>query len=276
MYKKIEPNNKIFNSPDFQKDKYKFNIILKNLPSPELELYSDEENYIICRGSKKWPTWIWTKDGFSVSIIDEIEELIKLYLTDNEKDKFTCKKELYDMLVKRNFININIEDYFEMGFLICNKTVRPKKCDGILSKPNLDDRDTLEKYWYDDCMEMNGIDAITSEQAKEDVDGFIQDENFYVLRNSQNKIVCMASYSVVGNQAKLSHAYTPIEERKKGYAANLIYLMTNEILSKGLIPLLYTDYNYAPSNKAYINAGYEDTGILINFSCSRSKKKVIL
>lgn len=83
----------------------------------------------------------------------------------------------------------------------------------------------------------------------------------------------MASYSLTENQAKISHVYTPIEERKKGYAANLIYLMTNDILSKGYVPLLYTDYNYIPSNKAYINAGYEDTGILINFSCSKQKIK---
>ena len=52
MYKRIDGNNVIFNDSEFQKDKYKFNIIFKNLSSPELELYSDEENYIICRGSK--------------------------------------------------------------------------------------------------------------------------------------------------------------------------------------------------------------------------------
>ena len=45
--------------------------------------------------------------------------------------------------------------------------------------------------------------------------------------------------------------------------------MTNDLLSRNLVPLLYTDYNYIPSNKAYTNAGYEDTGILINFSCSK-------
>ncbi len=36
--------------------------------------------------------------------------------------------------------------------------------------------------------------------------------------------------------------------------------------------MLYTDYNYPASNKAYINAGYEDKGILVNFSCSRDNK----
>lgn len=271
MYKVIEPDNKIFQSNEFQKDKYKFNLILQNLPSPDLELYSDEENYIICRGSKKWPTWIWTKDNFDKATITEIEELIIKYLTDNERDKFTCKKELYDMLVERDFYNLNKEDYFEMGFLICHKTIKPKSCDGVLSKPTEEDRNTLEKYWHDDSMEMNGVDPITMEQAKQDVDKFLKDDYFYLLRNPQNKIVCMANYSITDNQAKISHVYTPMEERKKAYAANLIYFMTNDLLSKGLIPLLYTDYNYIPSNKAYINAGYEDTGILINFSCSKEK-----
>lgn len=273
MIKAIKSDNKIFESQDFQNDKYKFNLILKNLPSLELELYSDEENYIVCRGSKKWPTWIWTKDNFDISIISEIEELIRMYLTDNEKDKFTCKKELYDILVERDFANLNKDDYFEMGFLICHRTIKPKECDGILSKPTEEDRQVLEKYWYDDSIEMNGTDPITIEQAKQDVDEFLKDDSFYILRNPQNKIVCMANYSVTGNQAKLSHVYTPVEERKKGYAANLIYLMTNDLLEKGLVPLLYTDYNYIPSNRAYINAGYEDSGILINFSCSREKKK---
>ena len=275
MYKRINSNNAIFNDSEFQKDKYKFNIIFKNLSSPELELYSDEENYIICRGSKKWPTWIWTKDNFDKTKISEIEELIKMYLTDNEKDKFTCKKELYDLLVQRGFSNLNKDDYFEMGFLICHQTKKPKECDGILYKPTEEDRSVLEQYWYDDNIEMNGVDPITIEQAKTDVDEFLKDDKFYVLRNPQNKIVCMVSYGVTGNQAKLSHVYTPIEERKKGYAANLIYLVTNVLLEKGLVPLLYTDYNYIPSNRAYINAGYEDTGILINFSCSKEKKKVL-
>lgn len=273
MLKKINPENKIFKSKEFQNDKYKFYIILKNLSSTELELYSDEENYLICRGSKQWPTWIWTKENFDKSKINEIENAIEMYLTDNEKDKFTCKKELYDLLLSRNFKYLNREDYFEMGFLICYKTKKSKLCDGILSKPTEEDRKTLEKYWYDDNMEMNGIDPITMEQAKKDVDEFLKSNNFFVLRNQENKIVCMANYRIIENQAKLGHVYTPLEERKKGYAANLIYLITNELLDEGLVPLLYTDYNYIPSNKAYINAGYEDTGMLINFSCSKIKKE---
>lgn len=38
MIKKIDSNNKIFQSDEFQKEKYKFFIILQNLKSENLEL----------------------------------------------------------------------------------------------------------------------------------------------------------------------------------------------------------------------------------------------
>lgn len=267
--KEIDKNNKIFKSEEFEKDKYKFYIILKNLTSDQLELYSDERNYIICRGRKDLPTWIWTKDNFDINVIGEIEDLIKRYLTDADKNKFTCKKELYDLLKQRNFENLNQNDYFEMGFLRCYNTKIPKECDGIFDIPTIADKDVLTNYWFNDTHEMKGADKITIQQAQKDIEEFLNSGRFFVLRNKDGKIVSMAHYNVVENQAKIGHVYTPEEERKKGYAANLIYQITNNLLSKDLIPLLYTDYNYIPSNRAYINAGYEDEGILINFSCSK-------
>ena len=127
MIKKIKPDNKIFNSKDFQKDKYKFFLILQNLDSKSLELYSDEENYILCRGSIKWPTWIWTKDNIDVSLLAEIEEAIELYRLDVDT-RFTCKKELYDLLKNNNYESLG-DYYFEMGYLVCEKTIKPKQCE---------------------------------------------------------------------------------------------------------------------------------------------------
>ncbi len=266
--KKIDKDNNIFLSEAFQNDKYKFYIILKNLSSENLELYSDEKNYIVCRGRKDLPIWIWTKDNFDKNIVKEIELILNDMLIDGIT-KMTCKKELYDLLVQNEYDKLNIEDYFEMGFLICKRTKKPKNCDGMLDIPTIKDLDTLTKYFFDSHQEMEGVDTITMEDAKIKATEYIESGKFYVLRNKDDKIVSMAGYNTVENQAKINAVYTPKEERRKGYAANLIYLMTNDILSKGLVPLLYTDYNYIPSNKAYINAGYEDTGILINFSCTK-------
>lgn len=271
--KLIYPDNKIFSSDEFQKDKYKFYLISLNLKNESVMLYSDEENYVICRGAEGLPTWIWTKDGFNVSKIEEIKNAMNLYLTDADKDKFTCKKELYDLLASTGYDKLNTDDYFEMGTLFCRKTKQPRQCDGYITIPTLNEKTTLVKYWYDDSMEMNGVSPISMEQAEEDVQRMIDSNKFFIWKNNNDKIVCMVNYSIVDGQAKLSHVYTPVEERGKGYAANLIYTVTKNLLEQGLVPLLYTDYNYIPSNKAYINAGYEDTGILINFSCSKEKKK---
>lgn len=268
--KKINIDNKIFKSEEFLKDKSKFALIVQNLKSETVLLYSDEENYLICRGAIGWPTWIWTKDNIEIDKVKEIEEAMELYLTEAPKDKFTCKKEFYELLVQDKFDKLNLDDYFEMGSLSCKKTKTPKLCDGVIGVPTNEDKDILVEYWYADCQEMNGVDSISLEQAEKDVQNFLESGTFYVWRNNAAKIVCMASYKQTAEQARLNHVYTPAEERKKGYAANLIYAMTNDLLDKGLVPLLYTDYNYIPSNKAYINAGYEDTGVLINFSCSQA------
>jgi len=267
--RRIDKFNSIFESLEFVKDKYKFNIILKNLNSPTLEMYSDEEDYIVCRGAKHFPTWIWTKDEFDKNKINEIETLMEMYLTEEQKNKFTCKKELYNLLVERGNIKVNLEDYFEMGFLICQQTKKPKDCDGSVYIPTMNNLEILTQYFYDSNNEMGGVENITMEDARNEVIENIKSGNFYVLKNSDEKIVCMAGYSVVENQAKIGAVFTPKEERGKGYAANLIYHMTNELLKNGYIPLLYTDYNYIASNKAYVNAGYENQGILINFTCSK-------
>lgn len=269
--KLINPDNKIFSSKEYQKDKYKFYLISLNLKNESRLLYSDEENYVICRGKIGLPTWIWTKDNFDISKLEEIKSVINLYLTTEEKDKFTCKKELYDLLVRTSYDKLNIDDYFEMGTLFCRNVKQPRQCDGYIAIPTLDEKPTLVKYWYDDNMEMNGVETVSIEQAEEDIQRMIDSQKFYIWKNNNDKIVCMVNYSIVDGQAKLSHVYTPVEERGKGYAANLIYTVTKKLLEQELVPLLYTDYNYIPSNKAYINAGYEDTGILINFSCSKEK-----
>ncbi len=111
-YKKIETNNKIFESFEFQKDKYKFNIVSKILAGDEVLLYSDGENYFLARNKVGMPIWIWTKDGLEDKrILEEIKEVISLYLTHLEYDQFTCKKEYYNFLMQIGYDKLNREDY---------------------------------------------------------------------------------------------------------------------------------------------------------------------
>ena len=195
--KQINPNNQIFDSLDFQKDKYKFFLITQNLKSEPVLLYSDEENYVICRGAIGFPTWIWTKDGIDRDKVIEVEEAMKCYLTDSLKDKFTCKKELYDYLLEDNFEFSNHEDYFEMGTLCCRNVKEPRETDGRMDKPRSDEKELLTQYWYKDSLEMNNTDPISMEQAAEDMDKMMHSDTFHVWRNASGKIVCMVDYKII-------------------------------------------------------------------------------
>ena len=279
MYKKIERNNKIFESTEFQKDKYKFNIVSKILSGDEVLLYSDEENYFLARNKVGMPTWIWTKDGLEdKKILEEIKEAISKYLTDLEYDQFTCKKEYYNFLTQSGYEKLNREDYFELGFLSCDKVKSVKQTDGnMILCTNKEDQELLSLFikfveFANKTLKSNKEDTL--EKLTEEMGRQIDQKRLFCWKNKDGKIVCIANYLELGGTARIGHVFTLEEERGKGYAANLIHDLTERLLAEGLKPLLYTDYSYPASNKAYINAGYEDKGILINFSCSREKKRI--
>ena len=278
MYKKIEPDNKIFESPEFQKDKYKFNVVSKILAGDEVLLYSDEENYFLARNKVGMPTWIWTKDGLEdKKILEEIKEAISKYLTDLEYDQFTCKKEYYNFLTQSGYEKLNREDYFELGFLSCDKVKSVKQTDGnMILCTNKEDQELLSLFikfveFANKTLKSNKEDTL--EKLTEEMGRQIEQKRLFCWKNKEGKIVCIANFQVLGDTARIGHVFTLEEERGKGYAANLIHDLTERLLNDGLKPLLYTDYSYPASNKAYINVGYVDKGVLINFSCSREKNK---
>jgi predicted GNAT family acetyltransferase len=273
MYKKIEVNNKIFESEDFQKDKYLFNIFLKKVNNPDANIMSDEENYIITNESPETAPWIWSKDNIDKSLLNEIKELFKLYLVKDEMN-FTCKKELYHMLVDSGFELIPAQEPFEIGFMKCDTLKETKPNDGWIDRVKSEEKELIAKYIlnFERAMDASVSDynkkteAEVWEECLSRADEEVNSDKFYVLRNKDGKIVSMAHYSLrENNTAKVGLVYTPDEERGHGYAAKLVREITKMLLDGGYIPVLYTDYNYPNSNKAYANAGYVSGGTLVNF-----------
>lgn len=248
---------------DFQTEKDKFYLLCLISKTEKSLIYSDLEYYIIGRSRIGLPTWIWTADNITTEKILELEEVLQKFLEKGE-NKFTTKKKIYDYLKNK----YNTSSYFEMGYLSCNNLIEPQNKKGKFAKINYGDKTSLAKMWIENEKEMEKIE-ISENEALETVQSWLDEHNFYVLKNDVGKIVCMAGYSSIDNAAKITHVYTPKEERRKGYCKSLIYSLTKKLLDEGLKPLLYTDYNYLPSNKAYKDVGYTDEGILINFTILR-------
>lgn len=245
---------------NFQQEKDKFYLLSVIALSSSPLMYSDLENYIIGRSETRYPTWIWTKDNLSEEKTDEITKILDKYLISGA-NKFTCKKELYDKLSKK----YSTKDYFEMGYLTCKEVVKPSQRKGIFVRPNYADKVTLAEFIRNNTKEIENKE-ISQQEALEQAEQFISGKEFYVLKNNKGDLVSMAGYSVIDGSAKISHVYTAKEERGKSYCKNLIYELTKKLLNEGYKVLLYTDYHYQPSNVAYKKVGFEDEGILINFT----------
>lgn len=266
---KLRINKKILGNKDFEKEKTRFFFIYRLMDSDTLLFKTDNANYAIYRGDLKYQTWVWTKDNLGEEKLAELDEVLQLYLTGKDA-KFTTKEEIYDYLNQNP--NYLLTPKYKMGTLSCLKAIKPKECDGYLDHAKEEDVELLAKYWYDDHQEMRGVDAIPYEEAYEDACKLPQEENFYVWRNNDGLIVAFAGYNIYEGLAKIGPVYTAPDYRRRGYCANLIYTITNNLLNQGYQVLLYTDYEYQASNNAYKKVGFEDNGYLVNFTLTKKKR----
>lgn len=143
------------------------------------------------------------------------------------------------------------------GYYVCKSVVLPQKTDGNLYKPTKEDIKLLSDYWYYAHIEMEGVTPITKEISTENVERLLSSNKIYCWKNKNNIIVSICYYKIIENKAELCGVYTHPKYRRKNYASNLVYNITKELLDKNFIPFLYTNYDYKPSNKTYINVGYE-------------------
>lgn len=250
---------------EYEKDKDIFYMLSLIATAEEPLLYSDLESYLIGRSEEGFPTWIWSKEDITPEQVLNLKEDLRHFLVKGES-KYTSKKDLYELLTE----DYQTSDYFEMGFLSCEKAIDPKKGEGTFTKPEYADKVTLAEYWRDNMKETHKK-WISQREAIEAVEGWLEDGNFYVLKNSEGEVVSMAGYSTLENHAKITHVFTPKEERGKGYCQNLVYSLSKKLIEDGYKPVLYTDHHYDSSNHAYKKVGFEDVGYLINYKIFTEK-----
>ena len=223
------------------------------------------DSYWIGRNDPKYPTWVWTKKSISKEKLQELKTIIEEHYLEPGENKFTSSKEIYEELSK----SFKTNHYFEMGYLECKELKEVPLQEGFMDKPKYSDITTLAKYWKESCEELPTERNISLEDALKEVEEWMKEDNFYVWRSKTGKIVSMASFEIESSTAKISHVFTNREKRGKGYCKSLIHELTKNLLEKGYIPMLYTDYQYPASNRAYKKVGFQEKGMLINYTIEK-------
>lgn len=146
--------------------------------------------------------------------------------------------------------------HIPMRILVLEKLAEPKLRDDVTYRRATEaDMDTLIKFQKD-----FNVEALHEEKPEEEVMAAINRsmERGYFLLEKDGKIVAQTVSTRKLKRGKgVSGVYTPPEERYKGYAYNLVYRVSKELLDNGAeYCVLYTDDSNPISNHVYEKIGY--------------------
>ena len=220
---------------------------------------TDNENYVLARDNIKSPIWIWTKKNITKEKIKEI--IIILQDIINTNSTITCREELFSELKKV----YETSNTIKIAYLECNRVKDVKQSNGFMDKPSYSDKTQLAHFWQDYGKELVEPKNISFIDSLKEIESWLEDDCFYVWRENNGKIVCMANYWENNGIAKISYVYTPKEQRNKGYCKSLIHELTKLLLDNHIEPMLYTDNSNIPANEVYKKIGYEQKEILFRF-----------
>ena len=241
---------------DYQLEKDQFFLLEFIARDKNSLLFSDLSSYIIGKYQDGNTVWIWTKKVMSSLQIHSFQKELKSLITENSN--ITCRKKLYDL-----FFSSCKKKYSEIGFLTCKKLLSLKERKGKFIEASLSDAAFLSKLCQEYELEIEK-EYVDDNSCFSMIRHLIENNSLYLLKD-HDAIVCMAGYTVLGDVAKITMVYTPSKYRRMSYCENLVYSLTEKLLKENKRVILYTDYHYVPSNKAYQKIGFQNEGVLVNF-----------
>ena len=252
------------NTDILKKDAITFSVLISILQGLCTDVYTDEENIIICYSNPPYPVWVWCADEDNMSLIREISDCLK--------ENFPIEKGFcYDLEEGLLIKLMEYDDYFSDAKVLYGllsyrldevNEIKPAY-DGKIYMPEEKDIPYITSLWKDFELEAEGIE-FDDELCLKTVSERIQDKVLYTWKNDDGKITAMASrWGGDENYCKIASVYTLPEYRRKGYAQNLVHYICREILSEGKTPILYTDESYTASNECYKRIGFYKVGNLV-------------
>ena len=239
----------------------RFSVLYNILGGDCNDIFTDNEEIIICYSEAPYPVWVWCGDGRSMKNLFAIGECIK--------NNFPLSE--YNVILDTGIISrlSETDNYFtdykvktELFAYRLDNIIPPSQiADGGMQLAEMGDLDTLAPMWQASAFEMEGYEFPIA-QCREEVGYMIWDDRLYIWRDENGEIVAMANKGCVGEFGKVAAVYTEPKHRRKGYAINLVAGVTKLIMDEGLVPVLYTDGGYSASNECYKKIGYRQVGRL--------------
>ena len=264
MLKQIQRDDLIFQSDLFLKDSMAFCLVQSILNNkevyPDAKVFSNNSNCAIVNSDPEHPVIVWTSDDFCA--YEELYHFIKKEFYENSPFKIMSKKKFYDCLVENQKIpKSNIQT---LGVYSCSK-LNDLQYLGHMDHAKPDEIEEVAEMLVKFEKETGeNPDAQLSDYIQT-AHEFLSNPTYAVWRDEDEKIVSIGVIRLKEKYPRIGRVYTKQEARGKSYAKMIVHALTLQALKDGKQPMLFTDYDYEPSNRCYRSIGYELKCTIVNF-----------
>ncbi len=256
-YLKNEPLN--FDEALLKKDRYTFSVLQRILKMNCQLTITDDETFIICLSAKGYPVWVWTVDGISG---EKLAEVFKITMQEFPPEEFhyNIKYEAAEYFMAQAS---DLKLLMNMMTYECLETVAPTLRAAGKAVPCKEKDLDLLVDWLLAFQEETGIDKRPAEEHRAGAAEKIGMKALYFWVDQAGRPVCLCGFRPTPDGlTSLGPVFTPPQERRKHYAENLVHAVTEEVLGRGLTPILYTNADYEASNECYKKVGFKLKGTL--------------
>ena len=239
-----------------------YSVLITILQGPCTSVFADGKRAVVCHSAHPWPVWVWCRDPGDEGAVEEIAACLMTHFPVEKGYDIIMSHDLLEALRKGNayFAKVSAGRGL-LSYRLDEIRQIHHPCGGSMSLVREEEIGSLVGIWQDMHMEMEGR-AFTPEHCEQTMLRMVGEKCLFAWRDPDENIVALTARADQPPYSKITSVYTLPEQRRKGYAINLVHGVTKMILEDGLIPILYTDSGYEASNACYQKIGYELVGRL--------------
>ena len=221
---------------------------------------TDHRRVIMCLSVRPFPVWVWTAPDADRAELEGVWEALRAEFPPEEGYAYNVRLPLARVILEGD---PSMREQLGLMAYHCHETIPPRKTPGggvsLVGEDEVDRAAAWFRLMDAECVLHEDIPL---ENAKEVIRDYVSRRSmfFWLDENGEPKSICGVDEDE--NAAHVTHVYTPPRERRKGYAANLVYTVSKAQLDAGRVPMLYTDANYSASNGCYTQIGFALQGEL--------------
>ena len=241
-----------------------FSVLYRILQNNCTDIFTNNESIIICYSNAPNPIWVWCKDSKNENNINLIAECIKSNYPLEDNFNIIMSHEVLEQLKKKDdyFKNTSLKMEllsYQLDFINnINYT-----CDGYFELAKIEELDQIAHIFKDMHYEMEGF-VFEIAECRQKALLHINQNRLYTWKNKNGEIVAITSKNIVNDKGSINCVYTLPNQRRKGYAINLVHVVSKELLSNNITPILYTNGDYIASNECYKKIGFKQVGRICN------------